>query len=81
VLRFRRAAQLLVPVAPDGGPVAPVRRSIADVAADCGYADQAHLAREFRDLAGCPPSAYAAQWAAAADPFKSAGADRATLGP
>jgi AraC-like DNA-binding protein len=81
VLRFRRAAQLLVPVAPDGGPVAPVRRSIADVAADCGYADQAHLAREFRDLAGCPPSTYAAQWAAAADPFKAAGAQRATVGP
>ncbi len=81
VLRFRRAARLFVPEAADGGPVAPVRRSIAEVAADCGYADQAHLAREFRDLAGCPPSAYVAQWTAASDPFKSPGADRATLGP
>jgi AraC-like DNA-binding protein len=32
------------------------RRRLADVAAECGYADQSHLAREWRDLAGLPPS-------------------------
>lgn len=47
VLRFRRAADLLA-----SGPV----RSIADVAAACGYADHSHLIREFRALAGCTPS-------------------------
>jgi AraC-like DNA-binding protein len=34
---------------------------LADLAADCGYYDQAHLAREFRDLAGCPPSQWLAE--------------------
>jgi AraC-like DNA-binding protein len=41
VIRFYRAQRLLL------------RR--ADLAAECGYYDQAHLAREFRALAGCPP--------------------------
>lgn len=34
--------------------------TLADVAAACGFYDQAHLAREWNDLAGCPPSAWLA---------------------
>jgi AraC-like DNA-binding protein len=37
------------------------RGILADLAAECGYYDQAHLAREFRDLAGCPPSRWLAE--------------------
>jgi AraC-like DNA-binding protein len=45
VLRFRRAAALLQ----DGVP-------IAEAAAEAGYADQPHLSREVRALAGVAPS-------------------------
>jgi AraC-like DNA-binding protein len=41
------------------GRLAPGVR-LADVAADTGYFDQAHLAREFRALAGCSPSRWMA---------------------
>jgi AraC-like DNA-binding protein len=37
------------------------RVALADLAAECGYYDQAHMAREFRDLAGCPPSVLLAE--------------------
>ena len=35
--------------------------TLASLAAGCGYYDQAHLAREFRELAGCPPSVWLAE--------------------
>ncbi|HZG91583.1 MAG TPA: helix-turn-helix transcriptional regulator [Pseudonocardia sp.] len=63
VLRFGRAAGLLAAGAP----------SISDVAASCGYADHAHLARDFRALAGCTPGEYRAETARpGSDPFKPA---------
>jgi AraC-like DNA-binding protein len=34
------------------------RTRLSEVAGACGYADQAHLAREWRALAGCPPSTW-----------------------
>jgi AraC-like DNA-binding protein len=52
VLRFERAARLVV----EG-------RAAARVAAECGYADQSHLVREFRSLAGVTPRAYVAEQA------------------
>ena len=46
LMRFERAGALL-----RGG-----RRSLADVAFEAGYYDQAHLTNEWRALAGCTPS-------------------------
>jgi AraC-like DNA-binding protein len=56
VLRFERAAALLT-----GRAAGPGRTSISDIAATCGYADHAHLDREFRALAGCTPSQFVAE--------------------
>ncbi len=56
VIRFDRARRRLQLQAASGA-----QPLLADLAADCGYYDQAHLAREFRDLAGCPPSVWLAE--------------------
>jgi AraC-like DNA-binding protein len=48
VLRFQRAMGLLH---------APARPTFAEIAASCGYYDQSHLNRDFRDLAGATPTA------------------------
>ncbi len=57
VIRFDRARQLLIRQV----TVAGRETKLADLAATCGYFDQAHLAREFRALAGCPPSQWLAE--------------------
>jgi AraC-like DNA-binding protein len=46
VLRFRRAVRLLE----------RDDRSLAELALDCGYFDQAHLNRDFRSFAGSTPT-------------------------
>jgi AraC-like DNA-binding protein len=57
VIRFDRARHLLVrQLTAAGGDT-----RLADLAVACGYFDQAHLAREFRALAGCPPSQWLAE--------------------
>jgi AraC-like DNA-binding protein len=65
VTRFDRARRTLLRQAAtrargqDGAR--PGGGTLASLAAGCGYYDQAHLAREFRDLAGCPPSTWLAE--------------------
>lgn len=61
VERFDRARTLLTTGAP-----------VADVASTCGYADQSHLTRDFRDLGGCTPS----QWRRETVTFVQDGVDR-----
>ena len=51
VLRFERSKAMFV---------RPARPTLAAIAAECGYADQAHMAREWRALAGASPT----QWLA-----------------
>lgn len=52
VIRFEGACDRLL---------APSRPALADVAAETGYVDQAHLSRDFRDLAGLPATAWLAE--------------------
>jgi AraC-like DNA-binding protein len=52
VMRFQRACRLLQ---------RPRRPGLADVAAACGYYDQAHLTREWHELAGCTPTVWMAE--------------------
>jgi AraC-like DNA-binding protein len=56
VIRFDRARRMLMRRVGSGGAPA-----LADLAAAGGYYDQAHLAREFRGLAGVPPSRWLAE--------------------
>lgn len=59
IVRFRRALALLDAVGRD--------RTLADVAARCGYYDQSHFIRDFAALAGCTPSTFMAEAAAEPD--------------
>jgi AraC-like DNA-binding protein len=61
VMRFDHARRRIGDAAAAGSAAGPLALSLADVAADSGYYDQAHLAREFRELAGCPPTQWIAE--------------------
>jgi AraC-like DNA-binding protein len=43
------------------GRLAAGERNLAGIAAETGYADQSHLTREFRQMAGCSPTAWLAE--------------------
>jgi AraC-like DNA-binding protein len=49
VLRFERSRRMLQQ---------PARPGLADVAVACDYYDQAHMTREWREIAGCTPAAW-----------------------
>lgn len=51
VLRFERSKQLFT---------RPGHATLATIAAECGYADQAHMAREWRGFAGASPTRWLA---------------------
>ncbi|MCD4536505.1 helix-turn-helix transcriptional regulator [Nocardioides sp. cx-169] len=51
VARFETSRDQVLAAARRGG-------TLAEVAANCGYADQSHLAREWRELAGCAPTTW-----------------------
>ena len=50
-LRFERSKHLFT---------RPDHPTLATIAAECGYADQAHMARDWRELAGCSPTEWLA---------------------
>jgi len=58
VFRFAAARGRIAQAAVSPGGA---RLPLAGLAAECGYYDQAHLAREFRALAGCPPTQWLAE--------------------
>ncbi|MBH0775970.1 helix-turn-helix domain-containing protein [Nocardia bovistercoris] len=53
ITRFERARRMIERT--------PSHITLAQVAAACGYYDQAHLNRDFADLAGCSPTLWLAQ--------------------
>lgn len=63
VIRFERARQMI--------QQSPPFISLAQVAATCGYYDQAHLNRDFAELAGCSPTTWLAEEGSAASSERS----------
>lgn len=71
VVRFARVVAALERPSPS---------PLVAIAADCGYSDQAHLNRDFREFAGCGPSAYVSERNAWNALFASAALPEAAVG-
>ncbi|MGH8260654.1 MAG: helix-turn-helix domain-containing protein, partial [Steroidobacteraceae bacterium] len=69
IFRFERACRLMK----DGRPA-------ADVAAECGYYDQAHMSREWTALAGCSPRRWMVEQLPFIQDYELAGSDAGTFG-
>jgi AraC-like DNA-binding protein len=67
VIRFDHARRLLTAEATRYGACP----NLADLAVQAGYYDQAHLAREFGALAGCPPTVWLAEQTAQYGEFRN----------
>lgn len=61
IVRFERAKNLIRSLPRTTSPPGRPSFGLADIAAVCGYFDQAHLTRDFRDLAGCSPTMWLAE--------------------
>jgi AraC-like DNA-binding protein len=57
LMRFDHARERIGDAVRAGAGGAPVS-TLAAIAQECGYSDQAHLVREFQRFAGCSPSAW-----------------------
>ena len=68
IVRFQRVLRVASPGA-TAGPRS-CATSWADIAIGCGYTDQAHLIRDFREFAGETPAALMSSEAAIADYFR-----------
>lgn len=58
ILRFQNAVSLLRLAPKVQTPKEPPSSDLCRIALECGYADQAHMGREFQQLAGLTPSAF-----------------------
>jgi AraC-like DNA-binding protein len=65
IFRFERACRL----------IKDMRLRLADVAVECGYHDQAHMTRDWNELAGCSPKAWIADELPFLQDYELAGRD------
>ncbi|WP_152362514.1 helix-turn-helix domain-containing protein [Microlunatus speluncae] len=58
IVRFERSSELVKSLGRTNRHTTSPRPSLSEIAARSGYYDQAHMTRDWHDLAGCAPSAW-----------------------